>query len=212
MNDSMMITGKLLGIIGRKMQWLGDLKILSWSTSVEWASKKHHSSPMFNNVHQGELHPQVAKSIGKSYSFSSLSGWWFGCHLDYFPINIGFLIIPIDEVIFFRGVAHPPTSYPWNMDGFCWSIDDQRWRHDIMRVGPRHHHQPWHTDVLWRLKWRGKKIHGAAWGVKKVVYLLRRGKQRLVIHRWASSRWHFIKLGSKIPWLSGSHGGVAPYW
>ena len=32
-----------------------------------------------------------------------------GCHLDYFPINIGFLVIPIDEVIFFRGVAQPPT-------------------------------------------------------------------------------------------------------
>ena len=29
----------------------------------------------------------------------------------YFPINIGFLIIPIDEVIFFRGVAQPPTSF-----------------------------------------------------------------------------------------------------
>ena len=29
----------------------------------------------------------------------------------YFPINIGFLIIPIDEVIFFRGVfPQPPTS------------------------------------------------------------------------------------------------------
>ena len=28
----------------------------------------------------------------------------------YFPRNIGFLIIPIDEIIFFRGVAQPPTS------------------------------------------------------------------------------------------------------
>ena len=29
-----------------------------------------------------------------------------------FPIFIGNLIIPIDELIFFRGVAEPPTSYP----------------------------------------------------------------------------------------------------
>ena len=29
----------------------------------------------------------------------------------YFPILIGFLIIPIDELLFFRGVAQPPTSY-----------------------------------------------------------------------------------------------------
>ena len=31
-------------------------------------------------------------------------------HQFYFPINIGLLIIPIDELIFFRGVAQPPTS------------------------------------------------------------------------------------------------------
>ena len=39
----------------------------------------------------------------------SISGWWFGCHQFYVPRNIGFLIIPIDELIFFRGVAQPPT-------------------------------------------------------------------------------------------------------
>ena len=30
----------------------------------------------------------------------------------YFPINIGCLIIPIDELIFFRGVAQPPSTLP----------------------------------------------------------------------------------------------------
>ena len=32
------------------------------------------------------------------------TGRWFGCHDFYFPTKIGFLIIPIDELIFFRGV------------------------------------------------------------------------------------------------------------
>ena len=34
-----------------------------------------------------------------------------GCHFLDFPINIGFLIIPIDALIFFRGVAlaHQPV-------------------------------------------------------------------------------------------------------
>ena len=32
----------------------------------------------------------------------------------YFPINIGLLIIPIDELIFFRGVAEPPTRFEFN--------------------------------------------------------------------------------------------------
>ena len=43
----------------------------------------------------------------------SLSGWWFGCHeFCIFPLILGqYVIIPIDEVIFFRGVAEkPPTS------------------------------------------------------------------------------------------------------
>ena len=31
------------------------------------------------------------------------TGWWFGCHQFYFPINIGLLIIPIDSHIFQRG-------------------------------------------------------------------------------------------------------------
>ena len=31
------------------------------------------------------------------------SGWWFGCHFFNFPINIGFLIIPVDFHIFQRG-------------------------------------------------------------------------------------------------------------
>ena len=32
-------------------------------------------------------------------------------HDFYFPINLGKFIIPIDEFIFFRGVAQPPTRY-----------------------------------------------------------------------------------------------------
>ena len=35
-----------------------------------------------------------------------VSGWWFGCHEFYFPINIGLLIIPIDFHIFQRGSIH----------------------------------------------------------------------------------------------------------
>ena len=59
-----------------------------WSTYSEWSSKKAESQGWF------------------------LAGWWFGCHEFYFPINIGNVIIPNDELIFFRGVAlaHQPVS------------------------------------------------------------------------------------------------------
>ena len=38
------------------------------------------------------------------------SGWWFGTFFI-FPY-IGNVIIPTDELIFFRGVGIPPTSHP----------------------------------------------------------------------------------------------------
>ena len=41
----------------------------------------------------------------------SLTGWWFG---TFFIFPYGIFIIPTDELIFFRGVAQPPTS--WSCD------------------------------------------------------------------------------------------------
>jgi hypothetical protein len=37
-----------------------------------------------------------------------LAGWWFGTF--YIFLYIGNVIIPTDELIFFRGVGIPPTS------------------------------------------------------------------------------------------------------
>ena len=42
---------------------------------------------------------------GNIMQLSCYSGWWFGTSIWHFPRNIGNLIIPIDELIFFRGVA-----------------------------------------------------------------------------------------------------------
>ena len=51
---------------------------------------------------------------------SGIHNWWVvtGCHGVYFPKNIGNLIIPIDELISFGGVAEPPTRNGW----MCLSI------------------------------------------------------------------------------------------
>ena len=56
-----------------------------------------------------EILHQLLKTVVNIPLF--VAGWWFGCHFLDFPRNIGFLIIPIDELIFFRGVAQPPTSH-----------------------------------------------------------------------------------------------------
>ena len=60
-------------------------------------------------------HPKHILVCGLEHQFYWMDTWnwllWFGCHEFYFPINIGLLIIPIDELIFFRGVAQPPTRY-----------------------------------------------------------------------------------------------------
>ena len=57
---------------------------------------------MGNSTINGNVHP-----------FSIATGWWFGT-FSIFPY-IGDVIIPIDELIFFRGVGIPPTrsiDYP----------------------------------------------------------------------------------------------------
>ena len=40
-----------------------------------------------------------------------IAGWWFQTWMDYFPFHIWDVILPIDELIFFRGVGIPPTRY-----------------------------------------------------------------------------------------------------
>ena len=42
--------------------------------------------------------------MGQFVFDQSYTGWWSGCHFLNFPINIGNVIIPTDELIFFRGV------------------------------------------------------------------------------------------------------------
>ena len=36
-------------------------------------------------------------------------------HLDYFPFHIWDVILPIDELIFFKMVGIPPTRYHWHI-------------------------------------------------------------------------------------------------
>ena len=82
----------------------------------------------------------------------------------YFPINIGFLIIPIDELIFFRGVSQPPTSC-W-LSSYCsiaaWQVD--------RGVG---------TLIGYRMGGQDKQDHPQA-------VLLRNAPQRL---RYGSREW-----------------------
>ena len=54
------------------------------------------------------------------------TGWWFGCHQFYF-LYIGNFIIPIDEIIFFRGVAQPPTSTSLQFFGYENHEADRDW-------------------------------------------------------------------------------------
>jgi hypothetical protein len=39
----------------------------------------------------------------------SISGWWFGAFFIFSTIYG--IILPIDELIFFRGVGQPPTRF-----------------------------------------------------------------------------------------------------
>ena len=53
------------------------------------------------------------------YWYPFTTGWWFGCHQLHFPINIGLLIIPIDELVFFQRGG--PTT---NQIFFIWRFPE----------------------------------------------------------------------------------------
>ena len=112
-----------------------------------------------------------------------LSGWWFGCHQFYFPRNIGFLIIPIDELIFFGGVAlahQPVVIFGSNLFGSQWQL-----RPTSETSDRGHRHLGWRLDSVvgplkkmtrktwWvtRRGWRGS--WWPLWNIEiSIIYLL----------------------------------------
>ena len=67
----------------------------------------------------------------------TISGWWFGCHQFYFPINIGLLSSSQLTFTFFRGVAQPTTTQIYNVGKlvihhprpqglYCWAVPTER--------------------------------------------------------------------------------------
>ena len=67
--------------------------------------------------------------------FEYWSGWWFGCHQFYFPINLGNVIIPIDDLIFFRGVQTTTKQWFLNMDPVL-ETDGNPCLVHVMIIGP----------------------------------------------------------------------------
>ena len=77
-----------------------------------------------------------------------ITGWWFGCHVLFSHLYWVSIIIPIDELIFFRGVAQPPTSIWRRVVTYNWvakakpikTLGFARWRFlhfcKIQRVSP----------------------------------------------------------------------------
>ena len=60
------------------------------------------------------------------------TGWWFGTFFIFH--NIWDVILPIDELIFFRGVGQPPTSINrWLMDGMMYGWIHRRSQVTIAR-------------------------------------------------------------------------------
>ena len=62
------------------------------------------------------------------------SGWWFGTMEFYDFPSIGNVIIPTDELIFFRGVGQPPTSHKLAIV-HCWAGRRKYQREFLIRDG-----------------------------------------------------------------------------
>ena len=77
------------------------------------------------------------------------AGWCFGCHELYFPINIGLLIIPIDELIFFR------LGWPKTTKQFWWMTMNHIHHSDSTQVLKYRLSFPpqWVAMTRWHLAW-----------------------------------------------------------
>ena len=101
---------------GNKAQEL-DLRSQPWMrltslTRKIWVFRFQSRFQITMNIGCRKVIPLGVLQYSRLFIYLFMTGWWFGCHEFYFPINIGNLIIPIDELIFFRGVAlaHQPDT------------------------------------------------------------------------------------------------------
>ena len=109
-----------------------------------------------------------------------ISGWWFGCHEFYFPIHIGNLIIPIDELIFSRGVAknHQPDMYLFiynainGLMGYWDDWDDYVLWHGELNLGFRGWFKVWFF-FMWSpdFFWDPPVVWGNYWLTFMFIYI-----------------------------------------
>ena len=76
--------------------------------------------PEYRRSRWGQCGHARSKWTGKIPSKPMIGGW-FGCHFLYCSLRVGFLVIPNDEVIFFRGVAlaHQPEMIGFPASHVC---------------------------------------------------------------------------------------------
>jgi hypothetical protein len=60
-----------------------------------------------NRAYIGHAEKEMPRMISSVLYIYHLSGWWFGT--CFFFHSVGNVIIPTDELIFFRGLGQPPT-------------------------------------------------------------------------------------------------------
>ena len=65
-----------------------------------------------------QLWCSTSVTSGSTWLNTSITGWWFGCHVWKFPINIWVAVLPIDEVHHFSGRG----GYPKHQPGLEWKI------------------------------------------------------------------------------------------
>ena len=81
-----------------------------------WVIKKTFSNPYHTNIALASFSRLSMDWFKGKFTelilhSSTISGWWFGTWILFFHI-LG-IIIPTDELIFFRGVGIPPTRFFW---------------------------------------------------------------------------------------------------
>ena len=91
--------------------WAGSTKTSSTTPSVR---TRLVASPPRCGSHDSQI--LRVPQINRFATGDGNPGWWFGTWILWLSIQLGIIIIPTDEVIFFRGVGIPPTNTLFSSD------------------------------------------------------------------------------------------------
>ena len=79
------------------------------------ATTGHHAPQLFHRPHRVDEEQGARRAKRVNFAMAMTHFWLVVRNMAFIISYIGNVIIPTDELIFFRGVGIPPTRFSWMM-------------------------------------------------------------------------------------------------